>query len=83
MITKNCDNKKIELNYRSAQDDNNKQQTVADEGNIYPAGNYMFKANNRNTRARWGGKVFKVNNKDNFINYKDNLLTLNIFHTFF
>ena len=32
---------------------------------IYPAGNYMFKVNNRNSRTRcelW--TVFKVNNKD-------------------
>ena len=28
-----------------------------------PAGNYMFKVNNRNTRAR-SEKLFKVNNKD-------------------
>ena len=35
---------------------------MAKQGSI-PAGNYMFKVNNRNTRAR-SEKLFKVNNKD-------------------
>ena len=43
-----------------------------------PAGNYMFKVNNRNSRTKvWN--MFKVNNKDT---KTTPLLTLNIFHTF-
>ena len=47
----------------------------------YPAGNYMFKVNNRNTR------MFKVNtrhqNDANGVTQVSLLLPLNIFQTFF
>ena len=57
----------------------------------YPAGIYLLKVNNRNTRKKvWN--MFKVNNKDTKTTPHQNdangvvlvslLLTLNIFHTF-
>ena len=51
-----------------------------------PAGNYMFKVNNRNTRKKmWN--MFKFNKKDvndaNVVALVSLLLTLNIFHTLF
>ena len=46
-----------------------------------PAGNYMFKVNNRNSRTKvWN--MFKVNNKATKTTPLALLLTLNIFHTF-
>ena len=51
---------------------------------VFPAGNYIFKVNNRNTRAKVGN-MLKVNNKVTKTTpgvVLVALLTLNIFHTF-
>ena len=51
---------------------------------VFPAGIYIFKVNNRNTRAKVGN-MLKVNNKVTKTTpgvVLVALLTLNIFHTF-
>ena len=62
----------------------NKQMRVwwSISGKYHPAGNYMFKVNNRKTRTRWE-ICSKLTIKTPGVVLVSLLLTLNIFHTLF
>ena len=53
---------------------------------VYPAGNYLFKVNNRNTRTRFeicSKSTIKTLEQRQWLVLVSLLLTLNIFRTFF